>query len=157
MALTVRPATAADGDAMLSLMPRLAAFDVPEGRDPRHLWESDAALLRDWLSGRANGCRVQVASDGERIVGLAMVSLRPELLSKAPSAHLEAIAVAPGCEGQGLGRRLLQAAEDDARAQGARSMSLHVFAVNTRARRLYERAGYDGELLRYIKPLDQGS
>jgi ribosomal protein S18 acetylase RimI-like enzyme len=28
---------------------------------------------------------------------------------------------------------------------------LHVFATNERARRLYERAGFDGELLRYIK------
>ena len=32
-------------------------------------------------------------------------------------------------------------------------MTLHVFAVNERARRLYEQAGYDGELMRYIKHL----
>jgi len=33
-------------------------------------------------------------------------------------------------------------------------MTLHVFASNARARGLYERCGYTGELLRYIKQLD---
>jgi ribosomal protein S18 acetylase RimI-like enzyme len=37
---------------------------------------------------------------------------------------------------------------------GALTMTLHVFAANTRARGLYENTGYDGELMRYIKHLD---
>ena len=156
--MIVRPATRADGDAILALMPRLAAFDLPESRNPEHLWMHDATLLRKWLAGEADTCRIQVADAGAgEIVGLAMVSLRPELLSLEPSAHLEALAVAPGFEGQGLGHRLIDAAEADARANGAETMTLHVFAVNTRARRLYERAGYDGELMRYIKPLADSS
>ncbi len=158
MDMIVRPAARADGDAILALMPRLAAFDLPESRNPEHLWMHDAVLLRKWLEGEADSCRIHVAdAGGGEIVGLAMVSLRPELLSLEPSAHLEALAVAPGFEGQGLGHRLIEAAEVDARANGAETMTLHVFAVNTRARRLYERAGYDGELVRYIKPLADSS
>ena len=154
MDLTVRLAVAGDGDALLELMPRLAAFDLPESRNPEHLWMHDAALLRDWLAGKADSCRVHVVDAGDgQIAGVAMVTMRPELLSLEPSAHLEALAVAPGFESQGLGKRLLDAAESDARELGAETMTLHVFAVNARARRLYERAGYDGELLRYIKPL----
>ncbi|MDX1482776.1 MAG: GNAT family N-acetyltransferase, partial [Woeseiaceae bacterium] len=63
--------------------------------------------------------------------------------------------VAAGCEGRGVGAALLEIAEQDARRQGAETMTLHVFAVNQRARRLYEKAGYEGELMRYIKPLDE--
>ena len=44
-------------------------------------------------------------------------------------------------------------AEQQAASHGARSMTLHVFARNARARRLYEAAQYDGELLRYLKRL----
>lgn len=157
MDLKVRAATPGDGDALLRLMPRLAAFDLPESRNPEHLWMHDAALLRDWLSGKAENCRIHVVDAGDgTIAGLAMVTLRPELLSLEPSAHLEALAVAPGFESRGLGQQLLAAAEADAKANGAESMTLHVFAVNARARRLYERAGYDGELMRYIKPLPDG-
>ena len=34
------------GDAILALMPRLADYDVPASRNPTHLWEHDAAMLR---------------------------------------------------------------------------------------------------------------
>ena len=155
MAVKVRAATVDDGDAMLALLPRLAAFDLPASRQAEHLWMHDAELLESWLAGEAEPCRVHVAEgDGGRVIGVVMVSLRPELLSREPSAHLEAIAVAAGCEGQGVGAALLDVAERDARAPGAETMTLHVFAVNERARRLYEKAGYEGELMRYIKALD---
>lgn len=154
MAVTIRQAVAADGDDLLALLPRLAEFELPASRNPKHLWAGDAAVLKGWLAGEADNVRVLVAEDAGRIVGLTMVSLRPELLSHEPSAHLEAIAVATGMEGRGVGRSLLRAAEQDAVRLGAESMTLHVFAVNKRARALYESAGYDGELMRYIKPLD---
>lgn len=154
MTVVIRPATANDGEALLALMPRLAAFDVPASRDPEHLWLGDAQLLQRWLEGDAEGCLVHVALDSEtNVIGLAMVSMRPELLSREPSAHLEAIAVAEGQEGKGVGRKLLKSVESAAVDRGALSMSLTVFAVNERARAFYAKHGYDGELLRYIKRL----
>ena len=141
------------GDAMLALMPRLADYDVPPTRNPRHLWEHDAEMMREWMEGRES-CLVHVALDDDgRVLGFSMVRLRPELLSHEPSAHLEAIALDKAAEGRGIAKALLGEAERAAGAAGALSMTLHVFAVNERARALYERAGYDGELMRYIKHL----
>ncbi len=152
---SVRPARVEDREAILALMPRLAAFDVPASRDPKHLWMSDAKMFERWCSGDEDACLVQVAVDSsENIVGLAMATLRPELLSKEPSSHLEAIAVAEGMSGNGIGGLLLDAMEKEVHARGALSMTLHVFASNTRARGFYEKSGYHGELMRYIKPLD---
>lgn len=111
-------------------------------------------MFQRWLDGEAAECFVYVAvDDAQKVLGFTMVSLRPELLSHAPSAHLEAIAVGDGAEGMGVGRALLAAAENEAKSQGAKTMTLHVFASNTRARGFYEQSGYDGELLRYIKEL----
>ncbi len=153
----VRKARQSDGEAMLALLPRLAAFDIPESRNPEHLWTSDAALMRDWLDGKTENVLMHVAEDETgTVIGIAMVTLRPELLSHEPSAHLEAIAVADGAEGRGVGQLLLQAAEKDAAAKGAQTITLHVFASNTRARGFYERSGYDGELMRYIKAIIAG-
>jgi len=153
MNFKIRNAQSSDGDQLLALMPRLAAFDVPQSRNPEHLWRDDARLMQSWLDGEAEGCLVQVAVDDTDVLGFTLVRLRPELLSHAPSAHLEAIAVSKAAEGQGVGLALLNAAEDNARSQGAKSMTLHVFASNTRAREFYERNTYTGELLRYIKDI----
>lgn len=152
MAVSIRRASIDDADALRALMPRLAEFSLPPGREARDLWKHDLKLLERWVEEQQEDCRIHVAiDDDDAVCGLAIVTMRPELLSLAPSAHLEALAVASGYEGQGAGGRLLEAAEDDARKQGAESLSLHVFAVNKRARALYEKAGFDGELMRYIK------
>ncbi len=137
-------------------MPRLGGFDLPASRNPRHLWEHDAEMLREWACGES-ACLVHVAVDGAGdVLGFSMVTLRPELLSHEPSAHLEAIALAPSAEGRGIAKALLATAEKAAQSKGASTMTLHVFSVNERARGLYERAGYDGELMRYIKTLGRG-
>lgn len=153
MNFQIRDAQSVDGDQILGMMPRLAAFDVPESRNPEHLWRDDAKLMQSWLDGDARDCLVQVAVDDAKVLGFTLVRLRPELLSHAPSSHLEAIAVSDSAQGKGVGLALLDAAEDNARSHGADSMTLHVFASNTRAREFYERNNYDGELLRYIKDI----
>lgn len=154
MPVTVRAATPADAGDIRALLPRLAAFDVPPHRTPSHLWEGDAALLDAWARGEAPTVFVQVAIDGGgSIVGATMTSLRPEPLSHEPSAHLEVLAVAEHAAGRGVGTALIAAMEAEARARGATSITLHVFANNARARALYERAGYAGEILRYFKSL----
>ena len=154
MSFQVRCATSEDGAAILALMPRLAAFDVPQSRNPIDLWRSDAAMLQRWLDGDAAECFVHVAvDDANQMLGFTLSSLRPELLSHEPSAHLEAIVVGEGAEGMGVGQALLAAAESEAKAHGALTITLHVFSSNTRACGFYEQSGYDGELLRYIKEL----
>jgi ribosomal protein S18 acetylase RimI-like enzyme len=148
----LRPATPADVDQILELFPRLAAFDLPAERVPEHLWRGDAELLRAWGAGAAPQCLVHVVVGGDQaILGVAMAQLREELLSHEPSAHLEVLVVRDGAEGQGIGQALIQSIEQGVRERGARSVTLHVFASNTRARSVYERLGYAGELIRYIK------
>ncbi|MFQ5547665.1 MAG: GNAT family N-acetyltransferase [Woeseia sp.] len=152
MNCAIREARPADSDAILALMPRLAAFDIPDSRTPEQLWQDDAKLLREWTKGNVEECLVHVAenADGE-ILGFTIVRLRPEPLSHEPSGHLETIAVDDRAEGKGIGQALLSAAEEAARDRGAQTMTLNVISTNSRARRFYERSGYDGELIRYIK------
>lgn len=146
----------ADEARLLALIPQLADFPVPNGRDPRTLWASDADLLRRCLDGDAPQSFLQVAAGNDEILGFTLTTLRPELLSGAPSAHLEAIVVAAAARGLGLGRKLLASAESEALARGALTITLHAFGTNARARALYESAGYDPELIRYSKPLSAG-
>ena len=135
MTYQIRSAKPADVEAMLELFPRLAAFDLPKRRAPDDLWRGDAELLRRWSTGNAPECFVHVAVDStQMILGVVMAQLREELLSHEPSAHLEVIAVREHAEGQGIGKALIAGMEQVLREWGAQSVTLHVFANNTRAR-----------------------
>jgi ribosomal protein S18 acetylase RimI-like enzyme len=61
--------------------------------------------------------------------------------------------VAEPYRGQGLGRRLMEAAEKWALQQGLPQISLSVGAYNTIGQRLYESLGYQVEMLRMSKEL----
>ncbi len=150
---TLRPAEEQDLQGLASLLPQLADFDVPEGRNPDDLWQGDLALVERLLAGETlpSYCDVLSRNDDNMILGLILVTMQPEALSGEPSAHLEAIAVHPQARGMGLGRYLLEHAESSAAVRGAKSMTLHVFGNNTRARALYRATDYGEEMIRCMK------
>jgi len=152
--ISIRAGTSEDLSVIETLLPRLADFEVPKNRNPNHLWEGDRELVREWAKGGRPEVEVIVAVEENQVVGVAVVSSRSEMLSGEPSAHLETLAVQVGKEGLGIGSRLMAEVDSSAKGMGAKSLTLHVFSANQRARALYERSGYSGELMRYYKTLD---
>jgi ribosomal protein S18 acetylase RimI-like enzyme len=151
----IRPATSEDQARLLELLPLLADFDIPKARKAQDLWLGDVPLLKAVLAGKADQTFLDVAvNEEDYILGLVLITMREELLSHAPSAHLEAIVVSPEARGMGLGRTLLQHTEDAVSRRGAHSLSLHVFNKNQRAKSLYTSQGFDNELIRAIKWLN---
>ncbi len=156
MDFDIREALPADEAAIMALLPRLAAFELPPGRSPEELWRGDAVVYRACMAGARTDAIALVAAGADRaLLATALVTLSPEILSGAPSAHLEVLVVAAGCEGRGLATAMIAAAEAAARARGAESLSLNVFETNARARSLYERLGYRAEMVRCIKHLSE--
>jgi len=146
-------ATSKDVESIVSIMPRLADFTVPEKRNPDHLWQGDLNMVHQWAAGERDDVDVCVASVDNNVVGVAMLSAREELLSAEPSVHLEVLALQKSAEGHGIATALMDEVDRLAKLRGAKSVTLHVFANNTRARALYERKGFEGELIRCIKHL----
>ncbi|MFZ2987781.1 GNAT family N-acetyltransferase [Ideonella sp.] len=60
----------------------------------------------------------------------------------ADQGEIWALYAAPAAWGKGVGRALLRRAVDELMARGFRSVSLWVFSDNWRARRFYERCGF---------------
>ena len=152
--IQIRPAETDDEAAIIALLPQLADFEVPENRNPDDLWQGDAAMVSAVLAGSKPDTFLEVAVANDKLLGVIMVTMREELMSHAPSAHLEAIVVHADARGTGLGRKLLAESEARAKAGGAQSLSLHVFARNERALTLYKAEGFDPELIRAIKWFD---
>jgi ribosomal protein S18 acetylase RimI-like enzyme len=88
---------------------------------------------------------VLVAELDGRVVGYGKINHPTELPASAHVWYVSGLAVDPQFEGRGVGRALTQALIELARERGGRRMTLRVFAPNERARRLYERLGFETE------------
>ncbi|GAA2110957.1 GNAT family N-acetyltransferase [Actinomadura alba] len=83
-----------------------------------------------------------VAERRGRLLGFIRLVQPVPLPSGDHVRQIQGFAVDPAERGRGLGRLLLDAVFEEARSQGARRITLRVLSVNTRARRLYEAAGF---------------
>lgn len=86
-----------------------------------------------------------VAELDDRLVGylrLVQPVLQP---SGTHVRQIQGLAVAAEARGRGIGRRLIEAAVEESRRQGARKLTLRVLAGNAPALRLYERTGFTVE------------
>ena len=83
------------------------------------------------------------AGDGAALPdGLAQVDFRPTVWSQGPVALLEELYVRPDSRGNGLGRALMGAVLDLARARGAAMVEVVTGEDDTAARGLYESSGF---------------
>lgn len=85
-------------------------------------------------------------TDPSRIAGMILLRLReaPDFPIFVPRrvCLIEDVAVSEACRGQGIGRALMQHAEDWARERGADTCELHVWEFNRNAIGFYESLGY---------------
>lgn len=125
-AVHVRRAAPSDLDDLVEL--ERTAFDsdrLSRAQYRRHL-DSDSA-------------RVLVArTDRPCLLGAAVLFFR----KGSAIARLYSLASASDARGQGIGAKLMAAAEDAARQHGCRCMRLEVRSDNASAIRFYERLGY---------------
>jgi ribosomal protein S18 acetylase RimI-like enzyme len=85
---------------------------------------------------------ITVLLAGPEAQGLAILRFRPALWKEALDCYLDELYVVPDRRGQGIGRALMEAAIELARAQGAADMHLGTSEDDLAARALYERLGF---------------
>lgn len=84
---------------------------------------------------------VWLAFDADEPIGVVTAFVGFSTFKAAPLINLHDVAVVPAARGRGVGRRLLAAVEEHARAIGCCRLTLEVLAGNP-ARRLYESVGF---------------
>jgi ribosomal protein S18 acetylase RimI-like enzyme len=100
------------------------------------------AVTQDAPAGPPGAGRQTAAG---QIVGTIMLQLPPhagEIVTGPDEAEIRALAVAPGTQGQGIGRALLEEALRRAAGRGVRHLLLSTKPEMHAAHRLYERAGF---------------
>ncbi len=146
----MRRAELADADAIGRLLHDFnSEFDDPTP-GPRALAERVRELI--------DAGEIAVVLAGPAPLGLAVLGFRPAIWTHALDCYLEELYVVPDRRGRGLGRALLEAAIQTARAEGAVYMDLSTSEEDVAARDLYERLGFtnregrpDGPLMYYYE------
>jgi len=151
--VAIRTATADDRDFVIETARRFAALGPPPWRTPHEVVAGEVRCLDDFFDGGMQGASLLIAEDAGRPAGFAFVERHTDYFSGERHGHLGMLAVTEAAEGHGVGAALLRAAEAWTREQGYTKLTLNVFEGNARARRAYERAGYQVETLRYVKGL----
>ncbi|GGR24572.1 GNAT family N-acetyltransferase [Deinococcus ruber] len=96
-----------------------------------------------------------VALDGETVVGMAS-GIRYVHPDKAPELFINEVGVSPEYQGQGLGRRMLDALIAHAKALGCVAAWVLTEEENTVARKLYASVGgMEAECRIFVVPLEE--
>jgi GNAT superfamily N-acetyltransferase len=147
------PATVTVGDAVVELR-RATAADLPAlvamlADDPlgagREADDGDLTSYRrafDLVD--ADPAHVLlVAVDGDDVVGTLQLSVLPGLARRGASrGQIEAVRVAAGARGRGLGAAMIGWAVEESRRRGCGLVQLTTDKSRTDARRFYERLGF---------------
>jgi ribosomal protein S18 acetylase RimI-like enzyme len=102
----------------------------------------DVELLEERYAELIRSKEMIVLLVGEGPDGFAQLRFRPWVYSAGLHSYLEELYVVPDLRGNGLGRALLEAAMETARAEGAEQMELGTSQGDEAARGLYESAGF---------------
>ena len=137
--VTVRPATPDDAERLASL---LTDEGYPAG-------SSDiGARLERYAS---LGSQVLVADAAGEVVGFITVLVLPRFEVDDRFARVTSLVVDAGVRERGIGRLLMEAAEEQAKSAGAAWLEVTAGHHRPDARRLFESLGYDPGVAVYLR------
>jgi ribosomal protein S18 acetylase RimI-like enzyme len=152
--MRIRPVRSEDRSIVLALTERLSAFGPPPWRTSEEVHRREIRELTRAIDRLKPEEALFVAEDATgAIAGFIYLETRTDYFNERPHGHIGVIVVAGEAEGSGVGRALLEQAEAWSRERGYGWITLTAFHGNARARQIYERNGYQSELITYRKAL----
>lgn len=134
--VTVRPAAGADIPQLLALVRRYWEYEHIAGFEALRV----ELLLKQLIAGQLGAA--WVAEDRGRLTGYLVAVTVLSLEHGGLMAEIDELFVLPEARSQGVGTRLLAAAEAALAARGCVRVQLQLGVTNSAARSFYERRGY---------------
>lgn len=152
----IRPATHDDMDALMRLNAVVQGWHAehyPEVFRP----DPDADQMRAFFVEmlQSDGCHILISDDhAGYLFARHHAGKTTPYGRKLPELHIEHIAVLPERQRDGIGRALMAAAEDLARDQGCKRLTLDTWAANIDAHAMFHAVGMTPLRHHYAKPID---
>lgn len=100
------------------------------------------AVLRERLTDLLTGPSTFALLGGEPAVGLALVTLRPNVWYPGPVALLDELYVGPAFRGSGIGGAIIERLVEECAAAGVSAIEVNVDEGDVDALRFYDRHGF---------------
>jgi ribosomal protein S18 acetylase RimI-like enzyme len=95
-----------------------------------------------------------VAVESDIVVGTALLTVKSHPFLEGMVGRIDLVVVSRDRRNQGIGKALLQKADELAKAQGCAWATLDVLKTNESAIQLYRNAGFDSFLMEMVKKLE---
>jgi GNAT superfamily N-acetyltransferase len=155
MTIHIRKATTGDASELAELLLDIGWFEALNSKPHESVTRQVALQIAQCLADSSHSIYVAQAS-ADQIDGYGSVHWLPYLFMNGPEGYVSELFVRSTARGQGVGKRLLQAVEAEARSRGCSRLSL----INLRSResyfrQFYVKAGWEerGTAANFIYPL----
>jgi len=149
--LTVRAAVAGDFDAWLTLWDGYNAFYGRHGATALPLEVTRTTWQRFFDAYEPVYCLI--AERGGQLIGLAHYIFHRSTIQVAPTCYLQDVFTSAAARGSGVGRALIEAVYQRARAANCGRVYWQTHETNQVAMRLYDRIAERSGFIVYRKPL----
>jgi len=134
--LTIRPAVQEDAPAIAAVIRSIGWFAWMKDQDPHTIDARICQHMALCLQDRSHS--VYVAESECEIAGYVSVHWNPYLIQAGPEGYVSELFITEARRGEGVGARLLNAVEQEARSRGCSRLLL----LNVRQRESYLRGFY---------------
>ena len=154
--MRIRKAMPEDAPFIAQHAHRMLDFKLPDWRanEKDIMVKADINHLTKALQASDENDAMFIAEDeSKKPLGFVQVNMQTDYFTGEEHAHVNDIVVTKDAEGKGAGKLLLAKADEWAKEKNARWITLNVFDENFRARKVYEKAGYKIEWIKYLKEI----
>ncbi len=152
--LIVRDALKTDHDFILSLSPGLSEVANLSWHKESTVQQMQDMYIIDMLNKAPQPNATLIAEKNGTPLGFIHVCSHKDGISNEACGTVTLLAVTSNAQQMGIGRLLMDSAEEWAKDQGYRLLHLEVFANNNKAQRFYQHVGFEAEILHMVKQLN---
>ncbi|KAB2331388.1 GNAT family N-acetyltransferase [Bacillus mesophilum] len=135
------------------LSKRFSDFNFMNYRDKNLMEKKQVELANAAIE--KNKANIFVAEENEEFMGYIELAIQEDFFTGEKQGYISSIAVLPGGEGKGIGKKLMKKAEEWTSEQGLKVIVLDVFKNNQRAVGFYEVLGYQQEIVKMTKEISK--
>lgn len=151
--ILLREAISSDHEFIMGLSPTLAEVADLAWHSESMVQKMQDAYIEEMLAPTSTENTTFIAEENNIALGFIHVRSREDEISGETCGTIPLVAVSPLAQGKGIGKLLMNAAENWSKSQGYRLLHLEVFANNQNAQQFYQRQGFKAEMLHMIKEL----